>query len=182
MKKYNFDIKKNIVISVLVVLTLALGIGLVSYITKHNNTKDSISLTNGNKKNNIIINAQNDEDGVNGNRDENTNKITPEVKPTKDKTASSNTVTINKENTVTKPEPPEQKPKTTEVTTNKDKVPTYTDKEVKPQINLTPNAGQTNSNGQTYFPGFGFVNDSGANKAQTVNSSGNINKQVGKMD
>lgn len=42
--------------------------------------------------------------------------------------------------------------------------------------------GSVNSKGQTYMPGFGWITSSGENKGNTVDSDGDINKQIGEMN
>lgn len=46
----------------------------------------------------------------------------------------------------------------------------------------TPKAGDKNDKGQIWFPGFGWVDDEGANTGTVVDGEGDINKPVGKMD
>lgn len=166
MKKLNFNVKKKVVISVLLVTSIALGISLIAYITKEHNTKDTQVLAKNNKISEVKVDDK---------------KIVAE-ESSQDNVVSTNNETLNNETVPTKPEPPKEKPKTQDDMTNKNKVPTYTEKEVNPQSQTTPNAGEINSKGQTYFPGFGFVDNGGVNKGELVNSSGDINKQVGKMD
>ncbi|MBC2579387.1 DUF6550 family protein [Clostridium sp. DJ247] len=163
MKKLNLKVKKNILVSVLVVLVIVFGTILISSITKEHNAKDTQALV----KDNESVYLKNDDAKT--------------EKPTEDKQLNSNPETTKKENKVVKPEPPKEKPKTNDDVTNKNKVPTYPEKEVKPQLQ-TPKDGETNNEGQVNFPGFGQVEDGGANKGQNVNSNGDINKQVGKMD
>lgn len=45
-----------------------------------------------------------------------------------------------------------------------------------------PKGGDTNSKGQTYMPGFGWVENSGENKGTEVDGDGDINKQIGDMN
>lgn len=46
----------------------------------------------------------------------------------------------------------------------------------------TPKAGDKNDKGQIWFPGFGWVDDEGANTGTVVDGEGDINKPVGNMD
>jgi hypothetical protein len=180
MKKFNFKGKKGILISVLVVVIIALGTLLISVSTKEHNAKDTEALV----KNNKLLDIKTDNTKENNplqvkvpvmESDEKTEKVT------EDKQLNSNIETTKKENKVIKPDPPKEKPKTNDDVTNKNKVPTYTEKEVKPQPQTT-NSGETKKKEQVNFPGFGQVEDGGANKEQNVSSSGDINKQVGTMD
>lgn len=180
MKKLNFRVKKNILVSVLVVLVIAFGTILVGSITKEHNAKDAQALIKENEAVDIKI------DDAKGNNSSQvkvpimgSDEITE--KSTEDKELNSNTEITNKENKVVKPEPPKYKPKTNDEITNKNKVPTYPEKEVKPELQTT-NSGETNNKGQVNFPGFGQVEDDGENKGKNVNSNGDINKQVGTMD
>lgn len=179
MKKLNFIEKKNVVISVLVILALVVGIGLISYVNRENKAKDSQTLLDSNKVKDINLDEIKTDDE---------NKV-PEIntndnaeKTALDSKENENTETLNKDTVPTKPEPPKEKPKTSDDITDKNKVPTYSEKEVEPQINTTPKGGEINSKGQTYLPGFDYVDNSGSNKGETVTSDGDINKQVGKMD
>ena len=45
-----------------------------------------------------------------------------------------------------------------------------------------PKGGDTNNKGQTYLPGFGWIDNSGENQGTKVDGDGDINKQVGNMD
>jgi len=163
MKKLSFKVKKNILASVLVVLVIAFGTILVASITKEHNVEDAQTLVEYNES--VSINKE----------DSKTEK------PNEDEKLNLNTETLKKADKIVKPEPPKEKPKTSDDVTNKNKVPTYPEKEVKPQIE-TPKLGNVNSKGQMNFPGFGEVEDSGSNKGQNVSSNGDINKQIGTMD
>lgn len=44
-----------------------------------------------------------------------------------------------------------------------------------------PRGGETNSNGAVYVPGFGYIENSGPVKGETVDSGGDWNKQIGTM-
>lgn len=46
----------------------------------------------------------------------------------------------------------------------------------------TVQGGTTNSKGQTYLPGFGWVENSGENQGEIIDGDGDVNKQVGEMD
>lgn len=180
MKKLNFRVKKNILASVLVVLVIAFGTILVGSITKEHNAKDAQALIKENEAVDIKI------DDAKGNNSSQVNvpimgSDKKTEKSTEDKGLNSNTEITNKENKVVKPEPPKYKPKTNDDITNKNKVPTYPEKEVKPELQTT-NSGETNNKGQVNFPGFGQVEADGENKGKNVNSNGDINKQVGTMD
>lgn len=45
-----------------------------------------------------------------------------------------------------------------------------------------PKGGDTNNKGQTYLPGFGWIENSGENQGTKVDGDGDINKQIGNMD
>lgn len=180
MNKFNLKVKKNILVSILGVLVIGLGMVLVASITKEHKAKDAQAFVKDNK----IIDVKDD-----STKDNNSSKaIVPVIasdekteKPIEDKQLDSNSETPKKADKVIKPEPPKEKPKTSDDLTNKNKVPTYPEKEVKPQ-SQPPKGGEANNKGQGNFPGFGTVEDGGVNKGENVNSSGDINKQVGKMD
>jgi len=44
-----------------------------------------------------------------------------------------------------------------------------------------PQGGDTNSQGQVWFPGFGWITPGNGNQGERVDSDGDINKQVGEM-
>ncbi|GAA0782063.1 DUF6550 family protein [Hathewaya limosa] len=181
MRKFNFNLKKNLVVSLLIVLAISLGLGLAFHINKAPKNKDKQVLSEVKKK---------DEVKVDEIKTDNEQKIkVPVINNSNgtEKSSQSNGESNNTGNEKTqivpkKPEPPKEKPKTTDDTKNKKKVPTYPEKEVKPQKETTPKGGEKNSKGQVYFPGFGWVDDSGANKGENVTSDGDIDKQVGTMD
>lgn len=168
MKKFNFNLKKNVAISVFVVLALVLGTGLISYISKEHNAKDTQISVKDNKTE-IKVPVINSNDRI--------------EKPSEDNTVSTKPETVKQDTVPLKPETPKVKPKTQDATTNKDKVPTYTEKQVKPQPQTAPKGGETNSKGQIYLPGFGWVdNQGGGGQGTNVSSDGDINKQVGTMN
>lgn len=94
-----------------------------------------------------------------------------------------------------KPQPPE-KPVTavdTEKPHEKPTDPTLTNPEKKPNVPVKPveptkptkdkpSGGETNSKGETYVPGFGWVKDSGPNVGGKSDSNGDWNKQIGTMN
>lgn len=45
-----------------------------------------------------------------------------------------------------------------------------------------PKGGDTNNKGQTYLPGFGWIENSGENQGTKVDGDGDINKQIGDMN
>jgi len=51
-----------------------------------------------------------------------------------------------------------------------------------PKINDEPQGGDTNNQGKTYLPGFGWIENSGENQGTAVDGDGDINKQIGNMD
>lgn len=190
MKKLDLKLKKNILIFACLVVSLVAAGSIISLTTKRQNIKDVPALAN--KSENVTVTEDESkkeepkpvvvpevdkkEDAVN------TNSIpVPKVTQTE---VSKSQVVIQKEN-APKPEPPKEKPKTTDSLTDKSKVPTYPAKETKPQAQTqtqSPKAGEKNSKGQVYVPGFGWVDDGGTNKGKSVNSTGDVNKQVGTMD
>lgn len=94
-----------------------------------------------------------------------------------------------------KPEPPEkpdgavnsekphETPKNPELT-DPNKKPAETVKPVEPTKPKedTPKGGDTNSKGEVYVPGFGWVQDSGSNEGTSSQSDGDWNKQIGDMN
>lgn len=79
---------------------------------------------------------------------------------------------------------PTQKPngeKITEPPTNVDRG--KVEKPVEPPKKKDePKGGDTNNKGQTYLPGFGWIENSGENQGTKADGDGDINKQIGNMD
>lgn len=181
MKKIDFSLKKKVVILFLITATVVLGTGLIYSISNGHNPKDTQVSERNNKVSGVEIDDWkiDNEDHIKlsvidafGAKDE----------VTQDDAVNADTETIKKETTPARPEPPKEKPRTEDDITNKSKVPTYSEEKVKPQSQPTPKGGDTNNKGQVYFPGFGWVDNSGENKGETVTSDGDISKQVGTMD
>lgn len=180
MEKLSFKVKKNILTSVLVVLIIAFGTILVASSTKDHIVKDTQPLVQENK----LLDIKTEDTKENISPQVKISVIDSDKKTEKsieEKEFNSNTEPTKKDNKVIKHETPKEKPKTNDDITNKNKVPTYPEKEVKPQPQ-TPKSQESNNKGQVNFPGFGSVEDGGANKRENVTSNGDINKQVGTMD
>lgn len=83
-----------------------------------------------------------------------------------------------------KPEKPPEKPKSSESYTNPDSPPAYskeqTDIEEKPKQQTAQNI-QSDS-GKVYVEGFGYVEQGSSTQTQAGQSTGDINKMVGRMD
>ncbi|QWU13162.1 protein TonB [Paenibacillus sophorae] len=82
-------------------------------------------------------------------------------------------------------EPPKPKVKETEKAQSPASPPVYEEKETQPNKQAAePKAGDKNSKGQVYFPGFGWVDDSGPNQETTVGKEGDelTGNKVGTMD
>lgn len=176
MKKLNFNVKKNLTVTLLVVLAIALGAGLISYVNKTPKNKEDKVLSDINKVDEVKV------EEIKTENEEKAKVPVIDAVGSTEKSSQNNVISSNTETAPKKPEPPKEKPKTTDDITNKNKVPTYPEKAVKPQKESNPKGGEKNNKGQVYFPGFGWVDDSGANKGETVTSDGDINKQVGTMD
>jgi len=78
---------------------------------------------------------------------------------------------------------PHDIPKDTNLT-NPDKKPTVTVKPVETTKTKEdkPTGGETNSKGEVYVPGFGWVKNSGSNEEIKSQSDGDWNKQIGDMN
>ena len=99
-------------------------------------------------------------------------------------------------------EPPQTTPVTTDNVNDPNKVPTYTEEQVKPYIEEQPvqqptapvqteqqqnppaqqQQTQAGHEGQINVPGFGWIDSCGGGVGEVVTSDGDINKMVGKMD
>lgn len=83
-----------------------------------------------------------------------------------------------------KPTAPKEKPKAAGSYTNPDAPPTYTkeqtvkDEKPKQQVNQKPSGNGSN----VYIDGFGYVEQGSNTQTKTGQSTGDINKIVGKMD
>lgn len=95
-------------------------------------------------------------------------------------------VQLTKPEKTTKPtEPPKPKIKEPESEQSPAAPPQYEEKETQPnkETATTPKAGDKNSKGQVYVPGFGWVEDQGGGTQEIeTGSDGDLNKQVGSMD
>ena len=78
---------------------------------------------------------------------------------------------------------PHDKP-TDPILTNPEKKPSVTVKPVEPTKPTAekPSGGATNSKGETYVPGFGWIKSSGPNQQIDSHSDGDWNKQIGNMN
>lgn len=122
--------------------------------------------------------------------------IVPEIKITDTETKDNGAIDTGTEQTIQedpeKPkeptkeqlEDPTQKPNGQKVETppelvdhNKVEKPAET-----PKKDDEPQGGDTNNKGQTYLPGFGWIENSGENQGAEVDGEGDINKQIGNMD
>ena len=80
-------------------------------------------------------------------------------------------------------EPPKSKPKKTDEPETTDSLPANVEKETKPnKPKNEPKAGDQNSSGKVYFPGFGWVEKGEPNQGSKSESDGDWDKQVGTMD
>lgn len=77
------------------------------------------------------------------------------------------------------PAAPTPKPETS--ATNPGKPPEYKPEDTIKTQPSEPKSGEINNKGQTWVPGFGWVDDSGPNQGTVVDGEGDINKQVGTM-
>lgn len=81
-----------------------------------------------------------------------------------------------------KPEAPKEKPKSQGENTNPSKPPTYKPEDTTVSKPAEPKGGEK-KDGKIYVPGFGWVeNHGGGGQGKVVDGSGDINKQVGKMN
>lgn len=122
--------------------------------------------------------------------------IVPEIKITDTETKDNGAINTRTEQTIQgnpeKPkeptkkqlEDPTQKPNGEKVETppepvdhNKVEKPAET-----PKKDDEPQGGDTNNKGQTYLPGFGWIENSGENQGTEVDGEGDINKQIGNMN
>lgn len=79
------------------------------------------------------------------------------------------------------PTPPPE-PGTKDDVIDKNKKPTYTEQDTTPQESQ-PKMGDRNDKGQVYVEGFGWIKDEGGGGEGTVvDSTGDIDKQIGIMD
>lgn len=103
---------------------------------------------------------------------------TGEIDVAQEDTGDSAETTPEPESTM---EPPEVTDK--EVLTDHSKVPQYepevTQPEQKPE---EPAGGSTNSAGQIYVPGFGYIDSPGEPQGSQADSNGDWNKQIGDMN
>lgn len=109
---------------------------------------------------------------------------TPVLQPEKEKKHIEVPLT-KPEKTIKPTEPPKPKVKEPEKEQSPAVPPEYEEKETHPnkETATTPKAGDKNSKGQVYVPGFGWVeNQGGGTQEIETGSDGDLNKQVGTMD
>ncbi|MBV4419306.1 hypothetical protein KM800_08170 [Clostridium tyrobutyricum] len=130
MKKLDLKLKKNILISACLVVSLVAAGSIISLTTKTQNIKDvpalsnkseSITVTEGESKKEVPQQVVVPEIDKKENTADTNNIPVPKVTQTE---VSKSQVVIQKEK-APKPEPPKEKPKTTDSLTDKSKVPAY---------------------------------------------------------
>ncbi|WP_018885734.1 DUF6550 family protein [Paenibacillus massiliensis] len=117
-------------------------------------------------------------------KSEPTTSETPVLQPEKEKKHVEVQIT-KPEKTAQPTEPPKPKVKEPEKEQSPAAPPQYEEKETHPnkETTTTPKAGDKNSKGQVYVPGFGWVEDQGGGTQEIdTGNEGDINKQVGSMD
>lgn len=185
MKNVNVKMQRNLIVVSLIAIILVLGTFLVSNF-KVKGQKDE-AIISDTKKPQVNVVPENSKPVK--------NIVKQEAKvKTKDTQNASNKVVVNKNkknivinfnkssnhDRLSKSKPPKTKPKTRDKLTNKNKVPSYDDKDVKLQ---TDNNSSKKIKGKIYVPGFGWIkNEGGGGKGVKVDSDGDINKQVGIMN
>lgn len=104
-----------------------------------------------------------------------------------DETGNTANLSDNKTKEDATSEKPQEKPVTTDDTTNPDKQPEYDSTAPTPDVPNTPadppapsDSGNTNNSGKVYDPVFGWI-DPGITQQDNVDSDGDINKQIGTM-
>lgn len=188
MKKLNSKMQRNIIVAGLLIATIAVGGLLITNFKDKEIKKESeVSVTINPTPEVKVEEAEKTAVEVPKIEEKQNTTVTEKEPDTKKavNTETTKTETTKKStDTPKKPEPPKDTPKTKDDLTDKSKVPTYEDKEIKPQTQTeTPKSGDKNSEGEVFVPGFGYVKDEGGGGQGTkVDSDGDIEKQVGNMN
>ncbi|WP_028306807.1 DUF6550 family protein [Desulfitibacter alkalitolerans] len=180
MKRLNINTRKNIVVSLLLLSVIVMGGLLISpFIEKDNNEDINVAIADNGE-----LQIKIEENEING--IEGPSEVEGPIIDEKESTINPNTNTDSskKKEEVVIPEPPKEKPESKDDITDKNKVPIYEEKEVKPSAQPeTPKGDERNNKGQIYIPGFGWVDDKGGGgEGHIVDSEGDINKQIGNMN
>ncbi|MBZ2175611.1 hypothetical protein K8M07_10225 [Schnuerera sp. xch1] len=107
--------------------------------------------------------------------------IVPPIKTSDTQSTNKNGVDKGTEQTIQKDVEKPKEP-TKEQLTDPTKKPNGEKVKEPPEQKDEPKGGDTNSKGQTYLPGFGWIENSGENQGTKVDGDGDINKQIGDMD
>lgn len=189
MRKLTPKMQKGFIIAGLSALCVLLAVGIF------------VILGSGTGNTELPVASQDANNSVSVSEIENEKKSEPnvtvkEVAPeNKQDTNTSKPNDIQLTEITAKPQPPEKPdtavdtnnphdiPKDTNLT-NPDKKPTETVKPVEPTKPKEdkPTGGETNSKGEVYVPGFGWVKNSGSNEEIKSQSDGDWNKQIGNMN
>lgn len=189
MEKLTPKIKRGFIIAGLSTLCVLLVIGIFAML-EGGTDKTKLPATLQDADNSVSVG------GINNDKTSEPSVTVQEVTPKE--TQDTNTLKPNDIQLTeipVKPQPPE-KPDTAVDTdkphdihkdtslTNPDKKPTVTVKPVEPTKPKEdkPTGGETNSKGEVYVPGFGWVKNSGSNEEIKSQSDGDWNKQIGDMN
>lgn len=186
MKKLNPRMKKVFIITALSGICVLLAISIFSMFGGESN-KTELSVATQDTKTDVSVGAiQNDQ------KAEPSITVPEVVTKEKEEVIDSKPNDIELTQTAKKPQPPEKPaivvgtdkphdvPQDTSLT-NPDKKPIESVKPVEPTKDK-PAGGETNSKGETYVPGFGWVKDSGPNVGEKSYSDGDWDKQIGNMN
>jgi len=188
MKEKNLKIKRNFVIATALVLCIVGAIGLVLSLDGQKNVDQTVA----NQKVNPDVSVSEIQKEQKLELSITVPEGIGEGTQKKDETKT-NDIQLTK--ITEKPQPPE-KPVTavdTEKPHEKPTDPTLTNPEKKPNVPVKPveptkpqkdkpSGGETNSKGETYVSGFGWIKSSGPNQQIDSHSDGDWNKQIGTMN
>ena len=189
MRKLNSKTKMGFMITMFSILCILVVVGMFSMLNVGKD-KTELLVTKQATRTDVSVGAiQNDQKSV-------PSITVPEVVPEKKEGVNESTTNnIQLTQIPEKPQPPEKPnaavnaeksqgvPLDTNLT-NRNKKPTETVLPVEPTKSKDdkPTSGATNSNGEVYVPGFGWVKNNGSNAEIKSQSDGDWNKQIGKMN
>lgn len=184
--------KTNFVISSIVVLCVAILTGTYFLLKEHDtdfipaSTEESTGSDTWEEKTDtetpLLETGSSETTQIEGDVSDQTQTIVQE-----DETGNTANLSDNKTKEDAASEKPQEKPVTTDDTTNPDKQPEYDSTAPTPDVPDTPaeppapsDSGNTNNSGKVYDPVFGWI-DPGITQQDNVDSDGDINKQIGTM-
>jgi hypothetical protein len=176
MKKLTNKSKRTLTVAGIGVVCVALIIGIFYRFSAENVKASDAASTSSSSSGKVVVAAV----GADSASQKSSSSSASSASASSKATASSKKTDQVIQPDVSKPSAPSSKPAAQGSTTNPSKAPTYSSKETTSSQASEPSGGEKKG-GKVYLPGFGWVTNTGGS-GKTVDGSGNIHKQVGKMD